>query len=126
MIRPTEDMRGESPTATVNARGVARVRAGHPWVFRQDVVRGPAKDGRDGGPLLVEVRDPRGKPVATATWASEARLALRVVARGAEPAPRDLLALVGQRLDAALARRQAIAAARDALRVVHAESDGLP
>jgi 23S rRNA (cytosine1962-C5)-methyltransferase len=113
-------------TATVNARGAARVRAGHPWVFRQDVVRGPAKDARGGGPLLVEVRDPRGKPLGTATWAAEARLALRIVARGAEAAPRDLLALVGERFDAALARRQGLAAARDAFRVVHAESDGLP
>src|SRR4051794_9363147 len=119
-------MRGESVTVTINARGAARVRGGHPWVFRQDVVRGPAKDARHGGPALGEGRDPRGKPLATATWAAEARLALRIVARGAGPAPRDLLALVGERLDAALARRQALGPARDALRIVHAESDGLP
>jgi 23S rRNA (cytosine1962-C5)-methyltransferase len=119
-------MKGDQGTATVNARGAARVRAGHPWVFRQDVVRGPAKDGRDGGPLLVEVRDPRGKPLATATWAAEARLALRVVARGVEATPPDLMALVGERLDAALARRRAMTLARDAYRVVHAEADGLP
>src|SRR5882672_10693542 len=123
---PENTMKGDPSTATVSARGAARLRAGHPWVFRQDVVRGPAKDARDGGPLLVEVRDPRGKPLATATWAAEARLALRVVARGTEAAPRDLLALVGQRLDAALARRHALAPARDAMRIVHAESDGLP
>src|SRR6185436_13145881 len=117
-------------TATVNARGAARVRAGHPWVFRQDVVRGPAKDARAGGPAVVEVRDPRGKPLALATWAAEARLALRVLAAGpraaALPRPVDFLALVGERLDAALARRRALLFARDAVRVVHAESDGLP
>src|SRR4029077_14299921 len=56
-------MRGELGTVTVSARGAARVRAGHPWVFRQDVVRGPAKDARDGGPLLVEGADPRGNPL---------------------------------------------------------------
>jgi len=121
-------MRSELPTATVSARGAARIRAGHPWVFRQDVVRGPAKDGRAGGPLLVDVRDARGKTLAVATWAAEARLALRVVAAGADaPAhASDLLAVVAARLDAALARRSALALPRDAFRVAHAESDGLP
>ena len=120
-------MRSELGTVTVSARGAARVRAGHPWVFRQDVARGPAKDARAGGPALVEVRDPRGKPLALATWAAEARIALRVLATGAaEAAPRDLLSIVGARLDAALARRRALALPRDAVRVVHAESDGLP
>jgi 23S rRNA (cytosine1962-C5)-methyltransferase len=121
-------MRGDQGTATVSARGAARVRGGHPWVFRQDVVRGPAKDAGSGGPALVEVRDPRGKPLGLATWAAEARLALRVLATGAqaEALPRDLLAIVGPRMDAALARRRALALPRDAVRIVHAESDGLP
>jgi 23S rRNA (cytosine1962-C5)-methyltransferase len=121
-------MASELGTATVNARGAARVRGGHPWVFRQDVVRGPAKDATSGGPLLVEVRDPRGKPLGVATWAADARLALRVVALGADARGRagDLLALVGERLGAALARRRALGLPRDAYRVAHAESDGLP
>src|SRR5579871_4424829 len=121
-------MRGEIGTVTVSARGAARVRAGHPWVYRQDVARGPAKDARAGGPVLVEVRDPRGKPLGVATWAAEARLALRVLASGAaaEGLPRDLIAVVEMRLEAALARRRALALPRDAVRVVHAESDGLP
>jgi 23S rRNA (cytosine1962-C5)-methyltransferase len=123
-------MRGASDIGivSVSARGAARVRAGHPWVFRQDVARGPAKDARTGGPALVEVRDPRGKPLGVATWAAEAKLALRVLATGAsaEALPHDLLAIVRARLEAALARRRALALARDAVRVVHAESDGLP
>jgi 23S rRNA (cytosine1962-C5)-methyltransferase len=132
MMRAPADMgsgrQSDLGTVTVSARGAARVRAGHPWVYRQDVARGPAKDARAGGPALVEVRDPRGKPLGVATWAAEARLALRVLAVGAaaEALPRDLLAIVELRLEAALARRRAIARERDALRVAHAESDGLP
>jgi 23S rRNA (cytosine1962-C5)-methyltransferase len=133
MMRAPAGMRsGHQPSdlgiVTVSARGAARVRAGHPWVYRQDVARGPAKDARAGGPALVEVRDPRGKALGVATWAAEARLALRVLATGAaaEPLPRDLLAVVETRLEAALARRRALALPRDAVRVVHAESDGLP
>src|SRR4029077_14441356 len=96
-------MRGDFATVTVSARGAARLRGGHPWVFRQDVVRGPAKDAGAGGPALVEVRDPRGKPLGGATWAAEARLALRLLATGADAGalPRDLMALVVLRFEAA-------------------------
>ena len=124
------DVRSDFGAVTVSARGAARVRGGHPWVYRQDVVRGPAKDARAGGPSLVEVRDARGKALGVATWASDARIALRVIhvqmGAGADAPPRDLLALVGARFDAARARRESLALARDAVRLVHAESDGLP
>jgi len=81
-------------TAVVSARGAARVGAGHPWVFRPDVVRGPKQDAGDGGPSLVRVRDGRGRPLGVATWAARPRLALRMVARAGEPEPTDLMALV--------------------------------
>ncbi len=110
----------------VSGRGAARVRAGHPWVFRDDVVRGPERDAGDGGPALVALEDARGKRLGIATWAARARLALRMVARADEPELADLLALVRERLDGALARRAALALDRDAYRVVHAESDRLP
>src|SRR5262245_10504371 len=113
-------------TAVVSARGAARIRAGHPWVFRQDVVSGPEADGGSGGPSLGAGRDGRGKPLGTATWAAEARLALRMVARGAAPVVGGLAGLVERGLDAALARRRALGLDRDAYRVAHAESDGLP
>jgi 23S rRNA (cytosine1962-C5)-methyltransferase len=117
---------GDSATAVVNGRGAARVKGGHPWVYRDDVVRGPARDAGDGGPSLVSVVDARGKRLGFATWAAQARLALRMVARGDEPQPKDLPGLVADRLGQALARRDALALNRDAYRVVHAESDALP
>jgi 23S rRNA (cytosine1962-C5)-methyltransferase len=61
-----------------------------------------------------------------ATWAARARIALRMLARAGERIPGDLVALVGERLEVALERRRAFALDRDAYRVVHAESDGLP
>jgi 23S rRNA (cytosine1962-C5)-methyltransferase len=117
---------GGDATAVVSARGAARIRAGHPWVFRQDVVRGPEADAATGGPSLVAVEDGRRKTLGVATWAAHARLALRMVQRGHGPAPRDLLELVEQRLAAAERRRAALSLDRDAYRVAHAESDGLP
>src|SRR5579863_1419385 len=116
----------DSATAVVSARGAARLRAGHPWVYRPDVVRGPAHDAGDGGPSLVSVEDGRGKRLGWATWAARARLALRMVARGSEPEPPRLVDLVEGRLAAALDLRLGMGLDRDAYRVAHAESDGLP
>lgn len=116
------------PTAVVNARGRGRIVAGHPWVFRQDVIRGPDADASSGGPSIVQVTDERKRPLDLATWAARAKIALRMLARTTEPATAlpALLDLVGPRLDAARARRGAVASDRDAFRVVHGESDALP
>ena len=115
----------DSSTAVVSTRGAARIRAGHPWVYRPDVIRGPAQDAGDGGPSLVSVEDGRGKRLGWATWAARARLALRMIGHGAEP-PRRLTDLVDERFAAALKLRLEMGLDRDAYRVAHAESDGLP
>ena len=122
---------GGEAVAVVNARGRARVLARHPWVFRQDVLRGPERDAGDGGPALVRVVDQRGVSLGLASWAATARVALRLFEVGQPGAlatgelPR-LTALVAQRLPAALARRGGLSLERDAFRIVHGESDGLP
>lgn len=67
------------PVAVVSEKARARVLARYPWVFRQDIVRGPDSDVRNGGPALVLVHDGRGRALGTATWASEAKLALRML-----------------------------------------------
>jgi 23S rRNA (cytosine1962-C5)-methyltransferase len=111
----------------VGPRGRARIAGRHPWVFRQDVVRGPANDASDGGPDLVRVTDARGQALGLATWAARSPIALRMLGWDdpGEALP-VLLDLVSARLGPALARRGGLARERDALRVVHGESDGLP
>src|SRR5580692_2667745 len=101
-------MAADSAIAVVSSRGAARIRAGHPWVFRPDVVRGPA---------LVTVEDGRGKRLGLATWAARARLALRMLARQGEPERRSLLEIVDERLAAALKLRLGMKLDRDAYRV---------
>jgi 23S rRNA (cytosine1962-C5)-methyltransferase len=110
----------------VTSRGRARVLGGHPWVYRADVSHGPASDARDGGPPLVLVTDGQRRPLAVATWAAEARIALRILERTATTELPPLLDLIERRLGAALARRGGVALDRDAYRVVHGEADGLP
>lgn len=124
-----------APTAsvTVSGRGRARIEAGHPWLFRQDVVRGPDADARAGGPAVVWVTDGTGHPLALATWASEAKVALRILERARAhadkrslPPPPALLDVIAPRLAAAVARRASVATRRDAMRLVHGEADALP
>ena len=119
-------MREDPGTAVVNARGATRIRGGHPWVLRTDLVRGPDRDARDGGPAVVTVLDVRHKPLGLATWGARGPIALRVLERDPAARPRPLAELVAQRLPAALQRRLALDLPRDAYRVAHAEGDALP
>jgi 23S rRNA (cytosine1962-C5)-methyltransferase len=117
---------GDDQTAVVSARGATRIRSGHPWVFRTDLVRGPARDARDGGPVVVAVQGPRGKRLGTATWGARGPIALRLLDRDPDAALRPLPELVAGRLESALAARLTLKLPRDAYRLVHAEGDRLP
>jgi 23S rRNA (cytosine1962-C5)-methyltransferase len=116
------------PVAVVNSRGRARILAGHPWVFRQDIERGPETDAGTGGPALVAVVDARGRALGIASWAVQAKLALRMFDRSAEASDQlhDLVEFVAARLGAAAARRGGMARRRNAYRLVHGEADALP
>jgi len=114
-------------TAVVNSHGRARIASGHPWVYRQDVVSGPPTDALTDGPALVTVLDERRRPLASATWSTLSPVALRILQRRSASAPLpDLMALVTERFEAALAWRERLALDRDAVRLVHGEADGLP
>jgi len=102
---------------TVSARGAARLRGGHPWVYAEDVARQDARGD------VVRVVDGRGATLGTALWAPGARLPLRLFAR--DEVTLDA-ALVEKRVRAADELRRRMMPGADAYRVVHAEADGLP
>jgi 23S rRNA (cytosine1962-C5)-methyltransferase len=104
--------------ATVSARAVARIRGGHPWIVRADVVAPPRAPGD-----LVRVVDEKRRPLGSALWSPDARIALRMIDPGEVD---DLEALIDRRIGEALARRATIVVGRDAFRVVHGEADRLP
>lgn len=115
------------PCAIVNARGRARLGTGHPWIYRQDVVEGPAQDAGSDGPALVAVLDERKRPLAIASWAAQSPIALRIFERcESVSALPDFLSLVTQRFEAALAWRQGLSFDRDGIRLLHGEGDHLP
>src|SRR4051812_16096356 len=103
----------------ISARGVARLKAGHVWVYRSDVVS--AKDVPAGA--MVSVVDARGKFLGTALYSSSSQIAVRMIAR--DPVG-DLPALIAERVRAALLYRQKIVTDSTAWRAVFSEADFLP
>jgi 23S rRNA (cytosine1962-C5)-methyltransferase len=103
-------------TAVVSAKGAARWAAGHPWIYRSDVLDAPR-----GEPGIVRVGDRRGAFLGQALYSPRSEIRLRLLTT--EEAPIDAAWWAG-RIGAAAGRRAGIDAT--AWRVVHAEGDGLP
>jgi 23S rRNA (cytosine1962-C5)-methyltransferase len=105
----------------VNAHAVARLRSGHPWIFKSDIERiDQAAPG-----ALVRVEDQRGKPYGSALYSSSSQIALRMVAANpveAEKYPE----LLRYRIRQAIAYRERVVRDSDAFRVLFSEADITP
>jgi 23S rRNA (cytosine1962-C5)-methyltransferase len=106
-------------TVTISARGASRLKDGHVWVYRSDIV---SADGVSPG-ALVSVVDQRGQAFGTALYSSSSQIAIRLISH--EPVA-DLSALLRQRLADALAYREPIIRDTNAYRLVFSEADFLP
>jgi 23S rRNA (cytosine1962-C5)-methyltransferase len=107
------------PVVVVNSRGVSRLRAGHPWIYRSDVV---TAEGAGPG-ALVEVKSERHRFLGTAFYSTASEIALRVLS----PAEVENLAeLVRERIRSAVEHRRKVVRDTDAYRVVFSEADELP
>jgi 23S rRNA (cytosine1962-C5)-methyltransferase len=109
-----------TPSAVVSRRGADRLKTGHPWIYRSDIVDARAERGD-----IVRVLGERGRPLGWAYWSSESQIALRMVSTSTGPAFDDR-ALLETRIRAAAEYRASLAIDDTAWRLVHAESDGLP
>ena len=119
MPKPTADSSAPAELSVkVSPRGSARLKAGHPWVYRSDVTADDVPPG-----ALVRVTDLRGKFLGSALYSSSSQIAIRMIA--GEPVA-DLPALIAGRIRAAIAYRQKFVADTDAYRVVFSEADFLP
>jgi 23S rRNA (cytosine1962-C5)-methyltransferase len=99
-----------------------RILAGHPWVFATEVgrVEGKPEDGE-----TVEIRSVQGESLGSAIYNSQSQIVARRYA--CDLVPLDA-ALLGRRIDAALAYREQLSptAPGRARRLVWSESDQLP
>ena len=112
------------PYVKISPRGASRLKAGHVWVYRSDIV---SAEGILPG-SVVAVCDQRGKPLGTALYSSSSQIAIRMISRETishEPVA-DFPALLRQRIAAALAYRNNLVRDTDAYRIIFSEADFLP
>src|ERR1019366_8987237 len=105
------------PSVKLSTRGVARLQARHPWVYRSDVIE--EKNVAPGA--LVRVLDQRGKFLGTALYSSSSQIAIRMISHGSVA---DLPAMVAERIRAAIAYRKEndLVSNTDAYRIVFSEA----
>jgi 23S rRNA (cytosine1962-C5)-methyltransferase len=107
------------PTIKVSPRGTTRLKEGHVWVYRSDIV---SADGATAGSLVC-VSDHRGKLLGTAFYSSSSQIAIRMISPDLVT---DFPALLRQRIAAAIAYRESLVRNTDAYRVIFSEADFLP
>jgi len=107
------------PTITVNKRGANRIRKGHLWIYRSDVV--DVNDASGGS--VVTVRDQQGNFVGQALFSDASEITLRLLTLTDEPIDREWWR---KRILAAAARHQPIDPETNAYRVVYSEGDLIP
>ena len=104
---------------TISARGASRLKNGHVWVYRSDIL---SADGIPPG-ALVNVSDPKGKLLGTGLYSTASQIAIRLLSKRAVE---DFPALLRQRIREALQYRELVVSHTDAYRLVFSEADFLP
>ena len=105
-------------TVVISARGEQRVRAGHPWIYRADVVDVSATAGD-----IVEVIGPRHRRIGAALFSDQSQISIRMLTVGDAAADESLLRA---RLERAFRFRESLHLDATAYRLVHGEADLLP
>jgi len=109
----------DKPTVVISQRGAARLKSGHVWVYRSDVI---SSDSVSPG-AVVSVADERGRIFGRALYSSSSQIAVRMISHSAVE---DFPALVRERIRAAIDYRSSLVRETDAYRVVFSEADFLP
>jgi 23S rRNA (cytosine1962-C5)-methyltransferase len=102
----------------VSARGEQRIRSGHPWIYRADVVHVEANGGD-----IVRVLGPRQRTLGSALFSDRSQITIRMLTTG------DVVAddtLIRARLENAIRFRESLKLDATAWRLVHGEGDLLP
>jgi 23S rRNA (cytosine1962-C5)-methyltransferase len=106
--------------AVVSRRGADRIRGGHPWIYRSDVVSVSAAPGD-----LVRVTTEQERPLGWAFFSDASQITLRMVSTAAGT-PGEDDAWLRSRIDAAIAYRRALGLDHGSFRVISGEADGIP
>jgi len=103
---------------SISPRGEERIRNGHLWIYRSDVVEVDAAGGD-----TVRVTSARGRPIGYALYSDRSEIAIRLLTRQDE-AP--TIETWRERIAAAIAYRATLRIDSTTYRLVHGEGDRLP
>ena len=103
----------------VSKKGADRVRSGHLWIYRSDVL----ETGNASGGSVVEVQDKQGNFVGQAFFSEQSEITLRFLSSSDKVIDRDWWR---RRIIQAAERRAQIARDANAYRVIYSEGDLLP
>ncbi len=109
----------DTPTLKISARGATRLKAGHVWVYRSDII---SADSVPPG-SLVTVTDQRGKSLGTALYSSSSQIAIRMLSH---EEVKDFPGLLRRRIADAISYREKFVRDTDAYRLIFSEADLLP
>ncbi|HYJ87870.1 MAG TPA: class I SAM-dependent rRNA methyltransferase [Pyrinomonadaceae bacterium] len=104
---------------TVNKRGADRIRAGHLWIYRSDVV----DTGEATGGSIVHVGDKGRNLIGQAFYSDSSQIALRFLTQTSDEIDREWWR---KRIREAAARRNGIRPDTNAYRLIYSEGDLLP
>ena len=107
------------PKIKVSPRGATRLKSGHVWVYRSDILS--ANTIAPGS--LVIVTDQRGKPLGTALYSSSSQITIRLISYDSVA---DFPTLLRTRIADAITYREKVVRDTDAYRVIFSEADFLP
>ena len=111
-------MKDKESGVVVAGRGAARLRSGHPWVYRSDVIEASGEAGD-----VVRVSDRRGNFMGRAFYNPDSQISVRLITRQDEPVDESWFA---KKIEAALNYRETLKIDADAYRLIHGEADGTP
>src|SRR6267154_57386 len=115
-----KDEHGNTPqTVLISRRGADRLRLGHVWVYRSDLIQ---VAGIPPG-ALVTVKDQRNKVLGSALYSTASEIAIRMIS--SKPVE-NLDHLVRERIRSAVAYRGRFVQNTNAYRVIFSEGDCLP
>jgi 23S rRNA (cytosine1962-C5)-methyltransferase len=116
---PPTPVQSKTPIVRISPRGATRLKSGHVWVYRSDIV---SAEGVSPG-SVVTVTDHRGQVLGSALYSSSSQIAIRLISHDAVA---DWPALIRQRIADAIAYREPIVQDTDAYRLIFSEADFLP
>lgn len=103
----------------VNKAGAGRVVGGHPWVFRDDLVKAP----KEGAGEVFPLHDGKGRFLGQGFYNPRSRIAFRLITREEDPVDPAFWKL---RIEKAVRYRESLALKSNARRLIYSEADGFP